>query len=169
MAELITGTYTDAKKAAQAVEGLIEAQFDAEEISVVVTDTVGVHEVPVEYDTRVAEGAAIGGGLGGALGAIGATLVATGILAAPGLRVLVAGPLLAALRGAVAGLGVGGAFGALAGLGHWKERLDLHAEDIVRGGSVLVGVHAEGARLEQVRELFKKTGATSVTGQGGRL
>jgi hypothetical protein len=101
--------------------------------------------------------------LGAALGAIGLTLVATGLVVAPGLRVPAAGPLLAALQGALAGLGAGGAAGALAGLGFWEEGSHLTADD-VHGGSVLVGVHAEGTRLEQVRKLFRKTGASRVTG-----
>jgi hypothetical protein len=163
MAGLITGSYADAKKAQQAIAALIEADFDADEISVVVADRLGVHEVPVAHDTGVAEGATIGGALGAALGALGATLVATGVLAAPGLTVLAAGPILAALQGAAAGLGAGGLVGALAGLGFWKDSADLHAED-VRGGAVLIGVHAEGARLDAVRALFLRTGATRVTG-----
>jgi hypothetical protein len=163
MAGLITGTYADAEKATQAIEALLEADFDVDEISVVVADKLGVHEVPVEHDTGVAEGVTMGGALGAALGAIGATLVATGILAAPGLHVLATGPLLAALRGAVAGLGAGGLVGALAGLGFWKDAAHLHAED-VREGAVLIGVHAEGARIENARELFRRTRATRVTG-----
>jgi hypothetical protein len=160
---LVTGTYADAEKVNRAVEELIKAEFDADQISVVVADKAGEHGIPVEHDTGVAEGIVIGGALGAALGAIGLTLVATGLVVAPGLRVLAAGPLLAALQGALAGLGAGGATGALAGLGFWKEGSHLTAED-VHGGRVLVGVHAEGTRLEQVRELFRKTGASRVTG-----
>jgi hypothetical protein len=117
MMKPLTGTYTDAEKANLAVKELIDAQYHADEISVVVTDLPGKHELPLEHDSGVAEGVTLGGALGATLGVIGATLVATGILAAPGLRVLATGPLLAALRGAVAGLGVGGLVGALAGLG----------------------------------------------------
>jgi hypothetical protein len=160
---LVTGIYADAEKANRAVEELIEAEFDADDISVVVAEKSGEHQFPVEHDTGVAEGVTIGGALGAALGAVGATLVATGVLAAPGLRVLATGPLLAALRGAVAGLGAAGLVGALAGLGFWKEEAHLTAKDI-RGGAVLVGVHAEGARLEKAREVFRRSGASPVRG-----
>jgi hypothetical protein len=160
---LVTGTYADAVNLNRAVDELIKAEFEADQISVVVVDEAGEHEIPVEHDTGIAEGIAIGGALGAALGAIGLTLVATGLVVAPGLRVLAAGPILAALQGALAGLGVGGATGALAGLGLWKEGTHLTAED-VHGGSILVGVHAEGTRLEQVRGLFRRTGASRVTG-----
>jgi hypothetical protein len=159
--KLVTGTYADAAKANRAVDELIEAEFDADEISMVVADRTGGHEVMVEHDTGVAEGAAAGALLGGALGALGATLVATGLVAAPGVAVWAAGPLLGALRGAVGGAGVTGLVGALAGLGFWKEEASLHAEDL-REGAVLIGVHADGERLEAAREIFRRTGATRV-------
>jgi len=163
MLKPLTGTYTDAEKANLAVKELIDAQYHADEISVVVTDSSGRHEMPLEHDSGVAEGVTIGGALGATLGVIGATLVATGILAAPGLRVLATGPLLAALRGAFVGLGAGGLVGALAGLGFWKEEAHVHAEDL-REGAVLVVVHTEGDRLEGAREIFRRTGATRITG-----
>ena len=163
MAGLVTGTYGDAEKAQKTIAALIEADFDVGDISVVVADRQGVHEVPVEHDTGVAEGVVVGGTLGAALGALGATLMATGVLAAPGLPVLAAGPVLAALKGAVAGLGAGGLVGALAGLGFWKDAAELHAED-VREGAVLIGVHAERGRAEAARELFRRAGAERITG-----
>jgi hypothetical protein len=160
---LVTGIYTDAEKANRAVEELIEAEFDADEISLVVTDSAGGHERLVEHDTGVAEGAVAGAALGAALGALGATLVATGLLAAPGVAVWATGPVLGAIRGAVGGAGAAGLVGALAGLGFWKEEANLHAEDL-REGAVLIGVHAEGERHEAAREIFQRTGATRVRG-----
>jgi len=159
---LVTGTYADSEKANRAVDELIEAEFDADEISVVVADKQGGHQVMVEHDTGVAEGATAGAVVGGALGAIGATLVATGLVAAPGIAVWATGPVLGALRGAVGGAGFAGLVGALAGLGFWKEEANLHAEDL-REGAVLIGVHAEGKRLEAARDIFRRTGATRIS------
>jgi len=159
----VTGTYEDAEKANQAVQALIDAEFDADDISVVIADRAGVHPVEVAHDSGVGGGAKIGGALGAALGAIGATLVSTGVLAAPGSMVWAAGPVLAALRGAVAGAGAGVALGAAIGLGIWKESAHLHAEDL-HGGSVLVGVHADGARIEKAREVLRGCGAVRITG-----
>jgi hypothetical protein len=160
---LITGTYEKAAEANRAVQALIEAEFDADDISVVIADRVGVHPVEVSHDSGIGGGAKIGAALGAALGAIGATLVATGVLAAPGLGVWATGPVLAALRGAVAGGSVGIALGAAAGLGVWKDSAHLHAEDL-KGGSVLIGVHADGARIEKARELLRGCGAVRITG-----
>jgi hypothetical protein len=116
-----------------AVRELIEEHFASEEISIVVTDREETHEEEVEHDTGVAEGATGGAALGGVLGALGAALVATGIVAAPGLGVFATGPLLAALKGAVGGAAVGFGFGALGGLGFWKDEAHIHADALRRG------------------------------------
>jgi hypothetical protein len=159
----VSGTYEDAEKANRAVQALVEAEFDADDISVVIADRTGVHPVEVAHDSGIGSGAKMGGALGAALGAIGATLVATGVLAAPGFVVWAAGPVLAALQGAVAGGSLGVALGAAAGLGSWAESAHLHEEDL-RGGSVLIGVHADGGRVAQAREVLGNCGAVRVTG-----
>jgi hypothetical protein len=158
-----TGMFKESEAANRAVESLIEADFEAHEISVIVADKAGEHEVPVEHESGIAHGAMIGGALGAALGALGLTLAASGVSAAPGVAVLVSSQLIAAFGGAVAGGGAGGLIGALAGLGFWKEEAKLHAEDI-RGGSVLIGVHAEAARAEKAKDILRETGATRVRG-----
>jgi hypothetical protein len=159
---LVTAVYADPETARRAVEALIEAHINPREISVVMADRSGRHAIPIEHDTGVAEGLTIGGTLGAALGATAGALLATGILAAPGIRVLAAGPLLAALRSAIAGMSAGGLVGALGGLGFWKDEADLHAE-AVREGAVLLAVRADGERTQQLRELFRESGATRVT------
>jgi hypothetical protein len=160
---LLSATYHDAEKANAAVEQLVETAFDADEIGLLVADRFGVHDQMVAHDTGVAEGAVVGGALGATLSAVGIALTATGVLAAPGLPLLAAGPLLAAIEGAIGGGVVGGAVGALMGLGFWKEEADLHAEDIA-GGSVMVSVHAEGEHLEAARRIFRGTGADRIRG-----
>jgi len=163
MGHQVTGIFSNPKSAEQAVHDLIESHFAAEEISIVVSDREGSHEEPVEHDTGVAEGAVGGVAVGGALGALGATLVATGVIAAPGLTVFAVGPLLAAIKGAVAGAAVGLEVGALAGLGFWKDEAHIHAEALKRGG-VVVAVPAEHEHAEHARKVFTETGADAVRG-----
>ncbi|MCA1818142.1 MAG: hypothetical protein LC746_17490, partial [Acidobacteria bacterium] len=84
------------------------------------------------------KGAAIGAGTGAtiaALAAIGTTL------AIPGLNLLVAGPLAAALLGAGAGGLTGGLIGALVGHGVPEERAKEYDRG-VREGGILMGVNA---------------------------
>lgn len=95
------------------------------------------------------------------MGGLGLTLVATGVIAAPGLAVLATGPLLAALKGAVAGAAVGLEVGALAGLGFWEDETHIHAEALKKGG-IVVALPAEHERAAEVREIFREAGADVV-------
>ncbi len=159
----VTAIFSDPEAAERAVRDLIESHFSSDEISIVVTDREGRHEEEVEHDTGVAEGATGGAALGGVLGALGATLVATGVVAAPGLAVFAAGPLLAALKGAAAGAAFGLEVGALAGLGFWKDEAHIHAEALKKGGVVLA-VPAEHDHAEHARKVFTEAGADEVRG-----
>ena len=159
----VTGIFSDTHAAERAVGELIEEHFAPEEISVVVTDREGTHEEAIEHDTGVAEGAVTGVALGGVLGALGGGLVATGVIAAPGLTVFAIGPLLAALKGAVAGAAAGFEIGALAGLGVWKDEAHIHAEALVKGG-IIVAVPAEHEHAEHARKVFREAGADEVRG-----
>jgi predicted O-methyltransferase YrrM len=159
----VTGIFSDPQAAERAVRELIESHFSAEEISIVVSDREGAHEEEVEHDTGIAEGATGGAAIGGALGMLGATLVATGVVAAPGLAVFATGPLLAALKGAVGGAAFGLEVGALGGMGFWKDEAHIHAEALKKGG-VVVAVPAEHEHAEHARKVFTEAGADDVRG-----
>jgi hypothetical protein len=163
MAHHVTGIFSDPQAAERAVQDLIESHFSADEISIVVADRAGEHEEIVGHDTGVAEGAVGGATLGGVLGALGATLVATGVVVAPQLGVFATGPLLAALKGAVAGGAMGLEVGALAGLGFWKDEAHIHADALKQGG-IVVAVPGEHAHAEPARKIFAEAGADEVRG-----
>jgi len=80
------------------------------------------------------KGAAIGGGVGATLAAIAA--IGT-TLALPGLGLLIAGPIAAALAGGGAGALTGGLIGALVGAGIPEERAKVYDKGIREGGIVM--------------------------------
>jgi len=163
MTHMVTGIYRDEEHASRAVNDLIERHFEADDISVVVADAEGRRrEAPLQHRTRMGTGAAVGAALGATLGGIGAALVSTGVLIAPGLGLAAAGPILAAFEGALAGGGVGSLAGLLAGMGMWKEEAEIQAEEL-KNGKVLVGVHAERDHIDVARGVFEGAGAERVT------
>jgi hypothetical protein len=163
MSHHVTGIFSNSDAAERAVRRLAEGRFNPDEISIMVADSKGTHEEPVEHDTGVAEGAIGGAALGGILGALGATLVATGVIVSEGLAVFATGPLLAALKGAVGGAGFGFGFGAVGGLGFWKDEADIHA-DALKAGGIVVAVSAEHEHAEEARSVFEQEGADHVRG-----
>jgi len=93
-----------------------------------------------ELGNKAAEGAGFGGAIGGTLGAIGAAIAAVGTtIALPGLGLVIAGPLAAAIAGAGAGAATGGVLGALIGWNMPEERVKRYEEGIRKGG-ILMGV-----------------------------
>jgi hypothetical protein len=92
-----------------------------------------------EDDTaEVAKGGATGALLGGALGALIAGLTAVGSLAVPGVGVLAAGPIVAALSGTGAGAALGGATGALAKAGFAEADARRFHDELKKGRAVIV-------------------------------
>src|ERR1700719_5328754 len=105
-------------QAEQIVEGLQDAGFDSSEISVLLPDNQGKHDIGHVKATKAPErattGAATGGGTGGVIG----LLTGIGAHAIPGVGPFIAaGPIMAALAGVGVGGAVGGVTGALIGLG----------------------------------------------------
>lgn len=79
-----------------------------------------------ELGHKAAEGAGIGGAIGGSLAAIAAAVAAVGTtLTFPGIGLVVAGPMAAAIAGAGIGAVTGGLVGALIGWGIPEERVRL--------------------------------------------
>ncbi len=159
----VTGIFHDQEHAARAIEALGAAGVPTDEISVMVMDASGLHEVPVEETSPVLKGALAGGAIGAALGGIGAALAVTGVVVGPaGALLLGAGPVVAAIRGVLAGAGLGYGVGVLASLDHWKNEADLHAQDLEKGAA-LITIHSE--ELQDVaRSILRESGAARISG-----
>jgi hypothetical protein len=90
-----------------------------------------------DLGNKALEGAAVGAGIGGTLGAILAGIAAVGTLAIPGVGLIAAGPIAAALAGLGAGAATGGLIGALVGAGIPEEQAKLYDQGIQEGGIVM--------------------------------
>jgi hypothetical protein len=156
----ITGLFGDAQHAGAAFGQLVEAHFDPHEISVLRFDerNQAIEPVPVEHKSGVPAGVTTGVALGGTVGIAGALVLAGPV----GLGLFAAGPILAALQGAVFGVASGGLLGALAGLAFWWDEPGLEKE--LRGGAVFLAVTADGARAAEARSVLQGAGATRIFG-----
>jgi len=161
MTKILMGTYHDKDKVTRAVESLLDRGVPVDELSVMLTDRTGeeIRSIPVEEGTGTTRGATVGGLVGASLGTVGVTLVATGIVLAPGVSLLAAGPVLALLIGG-SGL-AGAAVGAPLGMGQWRGLDDVAMEELQRGAAV-VAVHSD--ELAGVaRTVFAETEAEAVS------
>src|SRR4051794_18489659 len=115
---LVTGLVKTRADAEAAVQRILNFGYVRDDISLVMSDATRRQHFAIESGTQVAAGAGVGGAVGGALGAIIAAIAAVGTsLVLPGIGLVVAGPIAAALVGAGAGGATGGLIGALIGTG----------------------------------------------------
>jgi hypothetical protein len=162
MSKLITGIFSSSLAAEQATDELIQAGFSQDDVSLLMSDTTQGREFGVKKSTKAPEGAAAGATIGGVLGAVAAGLAAVGTLTIPGLSLVAAGPVVAALSGLGAGAAAGGLTGALIGVGIPEHEAKLYRDEIERGG-ILLGVYGHDDRIDLARNILESAGAENVT------
>jgi uncharacterized protein YjbJ (UPF0337 family) len=138
---MVTGLFKDRESAERAYGWLSERGYGKDDVNLMMSDDTRnkyFSDDDSELGTKAWEGAgkgaAIGGGVGATLGAIAA--IGT-TLALPGLGLLIAGPIAAALAGGGAGALTGGLVGALIGHGIPEEHAKRYEQGIREGGIVM--------------------------------
>lgn len=139
----MTGLFRDQQHAEQAYNSLRERGYSDKEINVMMSDKTrdsyyGDGKAETELGSKALEGTGAGAAIGGTLGAIigGVAAIGTNVVL-PGLGLVVAGPIVAALVGAGAGGLTGGLAGALIGWGIPEDRAKIYEAGIKEGGTVI--------------------------------
>lgn len=148
---MVTGLFRDREAAECAYQCATSRGYSNDDVNLVMSDETrkrhfnGSSGIETELGSKAAEGAGIGGVVGGTIGAIAAAVTAVGTsLAIPGLGLVIAGPIVAALAGAGAGAATGGLVGALIGWGIPDEHVKRYEAGIKDGG-ILLGVKTRSA------------------------
>ena len=143
---IITGLFKDKESAESAYRSASQSGYSPNEINVIMSEETREKyygkntTLETEVGNKAAEGGAIGAAVGGTVGAIAAAIAAVGsVLVLPGLGLVVAGPLAAAVAGAGAGGVTAGIIGALIGWGIPEDRLEEY-ENGLKDGGIVVGV-----------------------------
>jgi uncharacterized protein YjbJ (UPF0337 family) len=167
----VTGLYATPEAATRAYADLTTKHgYRSDDINVLMSDETrkrhfGDVKVGTELSggTKAAEGFGKGSAIGGGVGAALATLFAVGSsVVVPGLGLVVAGPIAAALLGAGAGGATGGLIGALVGAGIPEDRAKVYERGINEGG-ILIGTRARDQRhAEELERDFGTSGGTNV-------
>src|SRR6187200_3390704 len=147
----------------QIVERLQSSGFPTSEISILLPDTEGKHDIGHVKATKAPEGTATGAATGGVAGGVLGLLAGIGALAIPGVGPFIAaGPIMAALSGAAIGAATGGVVGGLIGLGIPELEAKIY-EGKLRTGNYLVSVHAhDGKEVTTAKDIFKSEDAEDI-------
>lgn len=164
MSKSVFGIATTYSQAEQIVTDLQAAGFPVSDISVVLPDTEGRHDVGHVKATKAPEGAATGAATGGLAGGVLGLLAGIGALAIPGVGPLIAaGPIMAALSGAAVGATTGGMVGGLIGLGIPEIEAKRYEEKL-KTGNYLLAVHVEdGDAKTRAKEIFENGNAEDIS------
>ena len=146
------------------VESLQRSGFASSEISILLPDTEGKHDIGHVKATKAPEGATTGAATGGVTGGVLGLLAGIGALAIPGVGPFIAaGPIMAALSGAAIGATTGGVVGGLIGMGIPEIEAKRY-EDKLKTGNYLIAVHAHDSSEEnRAKDIFKSAGAEDIT------
>ena len=161
MATLVTALFQTRGAANVAVDKLLYAGFSQSNISMLMSETTRGKEFTVTTETKAPEGAAAGAAIGGMLGALVASLVAIGSLAVPGIGIVAAGPIVAAMAGLGVGGAAGGLVGALVGMGIPEHEAKFFSDKLMDGG-ILVGVYTADGRVRLAKDVLGQAGGDSV-------
>ena len=163
----VFGIVKSHSQAEQIVEGLQETGFPVSEISVLLPDNEGKHDIGHVKATKAPEGATTGATTGGVTGGVLGLLAGVGALAIPGVGPFIAaGPIMAALAGVGVGGAVGGFTGALIGLGIPEYEAKRYEGRIQKGG-ILLSVHCDTSdEIKRAKEVMKSTGADDISSTG---
>jgi hypothetical protein len=161
--KLVTGLFKNRVAAEAAVDAVMKRGYTRDDISVLMSDATRTKEFALQARTHAADGAGVGGAVGGVVGAVLATIVAVGsTIFLPGLNLVIAGPIAAALAGAGAGAATGGVIGALIGAGIPEYRAKVYEVGLLSGG-ILLGVEAKSdEETDKLEELLEALGAEHV-------
>ncbi len=159
----VLGIVKSHTQAEQIVERLQGAGFPSSEISVLLPDNQGKHDIGHVKATKAPEGASTGAATGGATGGVLGLLAGIGALAIPGVGPFIAaGPIMAALSGAAIGATTGGVVGGLIGMGIPEIEAKRYEEKL-KTGNYLIAVHAEGDKKDCAEQIFKHAGAEDIS------
>lgn len=167
-APVVIGLFRDKETAERAYRSASDRGYDRNSVNLVITDqTRKMHfpakAAPTEVETLAAEGTGLGAGIGGTIGGLAAALAAAGTsLAIPGLGIVFAGPIAAAIAGVGAGGITGGLLGALLGSGIPEAHLAEYETGVQNGGILLSVKPRSAADAEHFEKEWKTYNADAV-------
>ena len=175
-ANTVIGLFRNRRDAECAFDATLARGFEPSKINLVMSDETRTQSFPADRpaDTELAGKAAqgapdesgggkLGGPLGGTVGTIAPVVAAVGVATLlPGLGLVLAGPIAAAVTAAGAVAVAGGVMSAVANWGIPKERIE-ELEASIRDGCILIGVTPRSADdALEIEQLWQACGATHV-------
>lgn len=158
--DTVTGIFRSRIAAEQAISQMEAAGVRDSQISLILTDEARSSNFRFVESDKSDEGAARGAGIGGLLGIIAGSVLSAGVIAIPGLNLVVTGTIVSALAGLGAGAVAGGLVGGLIGYGIPEHEAKIYEKEI-KSGNVLVAVKPETSEQKKsIENIFRNLEAS---------
>jgi len=162
MTNIVTATFKDRSASENAIRALENFGIKHDQISMVITDETNHSHFKIEDDSKADEGAIAGAAIGGIAGTMLSTLTVAGVMAIPGVNLVVSGPLVAALAGLGAGAVAGGLVGGLVGAGIPEHEAKVYEKEI-KGGGALVAIEAmNDEQKKHIKEILETVDVSQI-------
>jgi hypothetical protein len=156
----VVGVFNSRSDAEKAVSALRSQGFTSEEINIISKRDENEDDGDGFYDDDVSDGALTGGAIGG----LGGLLLGAGALAIPGIGPIVAaGPIAAAIGGAM----TGGIAGGLIDWGIPAEAGERYEQHVAQGG-ILTIIRTNKNKVQQAAQILRQYDAQDVESHQGR-
>lgn len=160
---MMTALFRDGNDAERAYKEVLNRGYSQDDISFITSETTRnkyfgekSSVATADMDNKAMEGTGLGSVIGGTVGAIVGAIAAIGTsIALPGLGLIIAGPIVAALAGAGAGGATGGIVGALVGWGMPEDRAAEYDEAVRNGGTILGFNPRNNADASEVQKIWQ--------------
>ena len=162
---MMTALFRNREDAENAYQELLDRGFTRDQISILMSEEsrTRYYGTETELGSKALEGTGTGAAVGGALGAIIGAIAAIGTsVLIPGLGLIVAGPLAAALVGMGAGGITGGLIGALIGSGIPEETAQNYETGLREGGIVLGFKPRNSDEADEVERVWQSYNAEHI-------
>jgi len=159
---IVTATFKDRAASQTALDSLERVGIRGDQISLVMTDDTRRNHFKLDEESKADEGAISGAALGGIAGVLLSMLTTAGVMMIPGLNLVVAGPIVAALAGLGGGAVTGGIIGGLVGAGIPEHEAKIY-EGEIRNGGVLIAVEAlDDVQKDKIKTALKASDAYNI-------
>lgn len=158
----VSGIFDSERALVDVVDSLRSRGYQEDDLSVLMSERTRDHYFSAKEDTKLPEGTAVGGISGGVIGAIIGGLTLVGNVLAPGVGLLVAGPIVGALTGGLIGVAAGGLIGALVGVGIPEHEAKFYETALKEEGNILLVAHVPRSESAEVKALFERYGAKNL-------
>lgn len=155
----VSGLFSSYNDLVRLLEELHTRGYREEDLSVLMSEKTRDRLFAARENTKAPEGASIGGLSGGIIGAVVGGLTLLGNILAPGVGLLVAGPLVGAITGGAIGVAGGALVGGLIGAGIPEHEAKFFENALHEEGNILLVVHVPHDDSTEVKRMFERYGA----------